>query len=55
MIFKYLKQKIKITTNHNTDNKGKLLVTVFAICSCYQDNFITGDKPGPRRCTALNS
>jgi hypothetical protein len=28
------------------DNKGKLLVTVFAICSCSRDSFVTGDKPG---------
>jgi hypothetical protein len=48
----------------NTDNKGYKLpvfvpkagqvITVFAFCSCYQDGFITGDKPGLRHCNAQN-
>jgi hypothetical protein len=47
----------------NTDNKGKLLVTVFAFCSRYQDRIVPLDKPGPpslallaqgRRSTAHN-
>jgi hypothetical protein len=38
---------LKNGTCANTDNKGKLLVTVFAFCSCSQDSFAAGDKPGP--------
>jgi hypothetical protein len=42
----------KLLRPPNTDNKGKLLVTVFAFCSCTHDSFVAGDKPGPLRCTA---
>jgi len=39
--------KDKIIPPGNKDNKVKLLVTVFAISSFTQDNFVTGDKTGP--------
>jgi hypothetical protein len=41
--------KIKALTA-NTDNKGKLFVTFFAFCSCYQDSFVPLGKPGPLHC-----
>jgi hypothetical protein len=44
--------KLQKSTFANTDNKGKLLVMVFATCSCYQDSFVTGNKPGPLHCYA---
>ncbi|MCJ7448373.1 MAG: OmpA family protein [Bacteroidales bacterium] len=40
--------KYKNKSAANTDNKGKLLVTIFANRSCTQDRFVIGDKPGPR-------
>jgi len=37
-----------------TDGIINKLVMVFAICSYYQDRFVTNDKPGPHHSNALN-
>jgi hypothetical protein len=42
----------KLLRPPNTDNKINRFVTSFATYSCIQDNFVTGDKPGPRHCNA---
>jgi hypothetical protein len=36
----------KLLRKPNTDNMGKLFVTVFANRSCYQDKFVVIAKPG---------
>ncbi len=43
-------QMIKIKTKPNTDNMGKLFVTLFAFCSYSLDRIVLLDKPGPRYC-----
>jgi len=41
--------KNKNITGYNTDNKGHLFVTFFAICSCYRDRLVM-PIPRPRQC-----
>ena len=47
---KQSKEEKNKTTPHNTDNMGKLFVTFFAFCTCYQDRIVSPDKPGSLHC-----
>ena len=51
---KQSKEEKNKTTPHNTDNMGKLLVTLFAFCTCYQDRIVPPDKPGSLHCPPKN-